>query len=315
MQIKYIDIHAHINFPDFDKDRAEVIERAYEKGVAMINIGTDLESSRAILDISESFKDIHPHIYSIVGIHPVEVQNMLKEFEPEENVSEEGELLSSDQKKLKILLKADKIIEEWLLELDKLSEHKSVVGIGECGIDVFRFANELATGKFLIPADQLTIDGVLALQKKLFIGQINIAVKRDIPIMIHARESYKEILEVIDENFIHKGIKLKGNVHFFAGTSAEARMFLDRGFTVSFTGVITFAKEYRETVADLPLANMMTETDCPFVAPIPYRGGRNEPSYVIEVVKKIAEIKGVDLDTVADILLQNAQKAFKIGPF
>ncbi len=319
-EIRYIDIHAHLNFPDYDKDRDEVVLRAKEKGVAIINIGTDIESSKQILEIADTYRSKEgiefPHIYSMPGIHPVEVQNLLKEFEPEESVTQEGELLSSDQKKLKILLKADKVIEEWLVELEKLADHSSVVGIGECGIDVFRFENDLARapadGGFKLPADQLSIDGVLALQTKLFIGQINIALKRDIPIMIHARESYINILSILDENFISQGIKLKGNVHFFAGTPAEARMFLDRGFTVSFTGVITFAKEYAPTIAALPPDSVMSETDCPFVAPVPYRGGRNEPVYVIEVVRKMAQIRGIEEPIMAEILLRNARKAFGI---
>ncbi len=305
-EIKYIDIHAHLNFPDYDIDREEVIKRAYENGVAIINIGTEVGSSKQVLELADKFREIHPHIYSIPGIHPTKVQDALKELPPEPQVTEEGELLSSDQKKLKIILKIDALIDKWLEELDQLADHKSVVGIGECGIDMFRFKTDEPELK------DISYDGVFALQRKLFIGQIEIARKRDIPIMIHARESYTEILSILDENFISKGLELRGNVHFFAGTPAEARMFLDRGFTLSFTGVITFAREYAKTIAELPLEKIMSETDCPFVSPMPYRGKRNEPSYVIEVVKKMAEIRGLQVSDIAPILLENACQAFKL---
>ena len=108
------------------------------------------------------------------------------------------------------------------------------------------------------------------------------------------------------------GAKLRGNAHFFAGTVEEAQAFLDRGFTVSFTGVITFAKQYEELVRYVPLEQMLSETDCPFVAPAPYRGRRNEPVFVQEVVQKIAEIKGLDIEFVQKTLLENAKRQFKI---
>lgn len=311
-EIKYIDIHAHLNFPDYKDDLEEVVKRARDKGVAIINIGTDIDSSKEIIDIADNFRDIHSHIYSIPGIHPHKILGILQDIEPIENVTEEGELLSSDQKKLKILLKADEVIEKWLSELEKLSHRASVVGIGECGIDLFKLDEYVNKNDFKLPKEQITPSIVLALQAKLFIGQIKIALKKDIPIMIHARESYKEILEILDENFIAQGIKLKGNVHFFAGNFEEAKAFLDRGFTVSFTGVITFADAYSEVIAKLPEDRVMSETDCPFVAPIPYRGSRNEPSYVIEVVKKIAAIRGVEENHMANILLENAKKAFSL---
>ncbi len=287
--MKYIDIHAHINFPDYDADRAEVIKRAAELGVAMINIGTSVESSRNILEIAEIYKGIHPHIYAIPGIHP-------------SRVTEYYETLNSDSATASenIFEKISIKIDEDLKMLDELAGKPKVVGIGECGIDIFRVAAELKAP-------------ILELQKKLFIGQIEIARKHNIPLMIHARESYSEILSIFDENFISKGLELRGNVHFFAGTQEEAKAFLDRGFTVSFTGVITFADSYAEVVRSVPTDRIMSETDCPFVTPVPYRGKRNEPAYVIEVVKKLAEIKEMEPETMANILISNAERVFSLN--
>ena len=191
------------------------------------------------------------------------------------------------------------------VEFEKLISHPKVVGIGECGIDIFRLPPELDNTE-----DRTKL---IALQEEVFRKQIRLAVKYDKPIMIHARESYTKILEILDDEFKIHGPKLRGNAHFFAGSTEEAQAFLDRGFTVSFTGVITFAKQYEELVASVPLDRMLSETDCPFVAPVPHRGQRNEPLYVKEVVKTIARIKGLDESEVRDVLFQNAVRQFNLS--
>ncbi|MEX2340705.1 MAG: TatD family hydrolase, partial [Candidatus Paceibacterota bacterium] len=106
--------------------------------------------------------------------------------------------------------------------------------------------------------------------------------------------------------------KVPGNVHFYAGTYEQAKKFFDIGFSVSFTGVITFAKDYEEVVKNAPLDMIHGETDCPYVAPVPYRGQRCEPWMVKEVYKKIAEIRGENEERVREQLLQNARRLYKI---
>lgn len=173
-------------------------------------------------------------------------------------------------------------------------------GIGECGLDYFRIIDENDAGK--------NLDQVKDFQKELFIKQIQASITYDIPLMLHVRDSYGETLEILKENF--KGVvkEYKGNVHFFAGTVEEARQFLELGFSISFTGVITFVEAYRELVAFVPLESMFAETDSPYVSPKPYRGQRNNPNQVIEIYKKIAEIKGIELQEVVDTIYKNAQK-------
>lgn len=289
VQIKYIDIHAHLNFPDYDQDREEVIRRAVAAGVAIINIGTTIDSSKAIIKIAEQYADIHPHLYAIPGIHPTEICDWF-----EEAMSSEVDLSTED------ILEAKRKIDTTLTELAQLMSHKKVVGVGECGIDVFRVPEQYRAT-------------ILDLQKRLFIGQIEIALEHNVPLMIHARESYAEILEILDGNFMGDKAKLRGNIHFFAGSPEEAELFLKRGFTVSFTGVITFAKVYEDVIAKLPGNRFMSETDCPFVAPVPFRGKRNEPVYVIEVVKKMAQIRGISEEDMAKELLATAKEAFALG--
>ncbi len=179
-------------------------------------------------------------------------------------------------------------------KFEELVKHPKVVAIGECGLDFFHLKKEEDFDR----------------QKKLFLEQINFALAYDKPIMIHSRDAYEELLEILEPLKIEHGNKLRGDVHFFAGRLEIAKRFWKIGFTTSFTGVITFARDYDEVIKNAPLGMIMSETDAPFVAPVPYRGKHNEPSYVVEVVKKIAEIRGEDLEIVQKAMVFNAQRLF-----
>lgn len=192
---------------------------------------------------------------------------------------------------------------------DELVASPRVVAIGECGLDYSRL--------------EQTQDAALekARQKKLFEIQIDFAIEHDLPLMLHVRDGDKSIADAHQDVFeilkIKKrttGPRLRGNVHFFSQTIDIAREYFALDFTISFTGVVTFSREYDEVVRMTPLDRIMSETDCPYVAPVPYRGKRNEPIYVEEVVKKIAEIRDEDFETVRAALIQNAIRVFNITP-
>ena len=130
--------------------------------------------------------------------------------------------------------------------------------------------------------------------------------------MLHIRDkgdgrAYYDALSILK-----KDARVRGNVHFFAGSIAVAKEFLELGYTLSFTGVITFAKEYEELVSYVPLDMMHAETDAPYVAPVPYRGTRNEPLFVKETANKIAEIKKEELGVVLEQLRANAKELFGV---
>jgi TatD DNase family protein len=183
-----------------------------------------------------------------------------------------------------------------------LAQDSKVVGIGECGLDFFKlFGQEVSDPEEIIKK-----------QRKIFSKQIELAIEVDKPLMIHCRDAYKEVLQILTSYKLEYGDRLRGNVHFFAGTIEEAQKFLDLGFNLSFTGVITFAKDYKELVEYVPIDRMLSETDCPYVAPEPYRGKRNEPLYVSEVVKKIAKIKKEDEEKIAKQLVDNAFDFFRL---
>jgi TatD DNase family protein len=175
--------------------------------------------------------------------------------------------------------------------LEELTKSPKVVAIGECGLDYFYSKDEENKKK----------------QKILFKSQIEFAIKHNKPLMLHIREAYDDAVEIL-KNYK----EARGNVHFFAGNIEIAKEFLDLGFTMSFTGVITFTRDYDEVIKYIPQNMLMSETDAPFVAPVPFRGKRNEPVYVIEVIKKLAEIRGEDFESLNSAILANAGRVFAI---
>lgn len=186
-----------------------------------------------------------------------------------------------------------------------LASHEQTVAIGECGIDYFE-----REGQSLPPAGE---------QKELFEAQIELAATAELPLMLHIRPSgkdtmdaYEDALEVLEHHHRMYGEKLRGNAHFFAGDTDIAQRFLDIGFTISFTGVITFVPAFNEVVRYVPDDMIMAETDSPFVAPEPYRGQRNEPTYVPYVVGHLAKLRYADQEQMAQVLVENARHFFHI---
>lgn len=189
-------------------------------------------------------------------------------------------------------------------EFNDLVKHPKVVAIGECGFDYFRVEGDL--------------EKIKKVQTDLFEGQIKLALENGKSIMLHSRPSkgkmdaYHDTLEVLKRYKKEFGDNIYGNAHFFAGDLGILKEFLDIGFTVSFTGVITFTTDYNSLVEYVPISSLHAETDAPFVAPVPYRGQRNSPEYVSEVVKKIAEIKNIEEGDLKKQLVLNAKKLFKL---
>ena len=177
-----------------------------------------------------------------------------------------------------------------------LASHPKVVSIGECGLDYFRVDKETKVK-----------------QEDAFIAQIELANELKKPLMLHIRDvqgsmgAYEDALSILKQH-----AKVLGNVHFFAGTYEIAKKFWEIGYTTSFTGVITFANQYDETIKNAPLEMLHAETDAPYVAPKPFRGQRNEPLHVREVYKRVAVLRGEDVDVVRIQLLKNATRIFGV---
>lgn len=175
-------------------------------------------------------------------------------------------------------------------EFEKLVKNPKVVAVGECGLDFYHAEKEKDFER----------------QKALFLKHLDFAVKHHKPMMIHARSAYRELLDILEPLKKEMGEKLRGNIHFFSGTWEEAQRFHAIGFTTSFTAVITLTPEFDEVIKKAPLNMILSETDAPFVSPANHKGERNEPAYVSEVVKRIAEIRGANFEAVRKALVQNA---------
>jgi TatD DNase family protein len=285
---KYIDIHSHTNFALFDEDRTDVINRALDNKTWLINIGTQFDTSERAVEISNLYKE---GVYATIGLHPTHTtssyvdQDELGVYSKE--LSQQGEIF--DRQKYK-----------------KLSEKGKVVAIGECGLDYFHLKKE----------DKEK-------QTEVFIEQIKLANELNLPLMLHLRNSEEDLESSAYQDalaILKKYSKVKGVIHFFAGTEKDARDFLDFGFYVSFAGVITYppkknnprAINYEKIIKEIPLDKILADTDSPYVAPVPYRGKRNEPFYVREIVRKIAEIKGLEENDLAEKIVDNARALFNI---
>ena len=278
MKPKYIDIHSHVNFKAFKEDGDAVIKRALDNDTWVINVGSQFSTSKRAVEIANKYEQ---GVYAIVGLHPIHLE---ESYHDEEETGGEG-----------FKTRVEEFNKDAYRELLK---DPKVVAIGECGLDYFHCSSE-------------TIEK----QKKTLKEQVSLAEETGKPLMLHIRNNpkesslnaYKDVLEILKEF-----PKTKGDVHFFAGSLEDAKAFLDFGFTLSFTGVITFTHDYDEIIRNTPLDMIMSETDSPYVAPVPYRGKRNEPIYVKEIVKKIAEIKNLSETEVAEAIIVNAKRVFGI---
>ena len=185
-----------------------------------------------------------------------------------------------------------------------LAEDPSVVAIGECGLDYFR------------PQDP---EAEKRRQKPLFASQVELALSVDKPLIIHSRpgkgtqDAYRDLITMLRSYKQEFGEKLRGDIHFFVGGIDEARDLIELGFTLSFTAVITFAREYDEVIRFLPLSSILTETDAPYVAPAARRGQRNDPFAVRDVVAALAQIRGEDPEQVRIETVANARRIFGVA--
>jgi TatD DNase family protein len=257
----FIDTHAHVDFPDFEQDRTDVIARARAAGIdRIINIGTTLESSRSAVRLAEQ----HPNVFAAVGWHPSYVTSA-----------------------------PDHLPDEFI----KLAEHPKVVAIGECGLDYSRLPGA--------PEEDLRYK---QRQRVLFEQQLELATKLRLNVVVHQRESFADTLEVLRP--FAGGLRTV--FHCFTGSPEEAQKVRDLGSMISFTGIATFknAALVRETLGATPLGHFMIETDCPFLAPVPYRGKRCEPAYVADLAAFIAREKECSLEELSRATNSAAESFF-----
>ena len=288
--MKFFDVHTHVQFAAFQDDYKDVIARALDLGVWMVNVGTQINTSKRAIEIAKEYGE---GIYASVGLHPIHTEASFHDTE---------ELGDGESAKAFTSRGEDFNYEEY----KKLALDLKVVAIGECGLDYYRITNH-ETG--------------IMKQKKIFEEQIKLSAELKKPLMIHCREAFADLIEILQASRFT--FHAPGIVHFFSGTTEDAAKLLDMGFSFSFGGVVTYpsrlaeqrrgemgAKNYEELVKYVPMDRILLETDAPYVAPVPYRGKRNEPAYVIEVAKRVSEIKSINIEEAAASTTANAERIF-----
>ena len=282
-----IETHAHLDYPDFAGDFDEILRRATEAGVTrIITIGTSIESSRRAVDLAEKY----PNIYAVIGVHPTYVE-------------ESGE--------------------DVITPLRELARNPRVVAIGETGLDYHSLPSaELSKDRqtqVFARALQTSTEGQIeadihdgadkSKQASLFEQQLDLAVELGLNVVIHQRNAWDDTLAIIRP---YSG-KLRGVFHCFGGSLEQANEVVGLGHLVSFTGIVTFKNggAVRDVATQIPLWKFMVETDCPYLAPVPFRGRRCEPAYTRIVAETIAAARGVSLAEVANMTTQTAEEFFR----
>lgn len=276
--MKIVDTHTHLDGEEFDEDRSEVIMRAKEAGVGMVFLpAIDVKTSEAVLKLSHEYPG---YAYPMVGLHPEEVKADWKEQ----------------------LIKIEAILDEHLTAVDGLNgiKYKSdYIAIGEIGLD-FYWSREFEKE-----------------QLEAFEKQVEWSCETGLPLMIHCRKAQNEMLHILRK----WKDKLPGGVfHCFTGNQQEAKELLEYdNFVLGIGGVSTFKSSHlREDLpAAVPLERIVLETDSPYMAPVPYRGKRNESAFVVQVMKTLATAYGVSEEEVAKVTNQNVERVFgvKTGQF
>ena len=270
------DTHAHLNFEAFLDDWKETAKRALDAGIKIINVGSNLETSKKAVAIAEEFPD---GVYAAVGLHPVHV---------------------SDE---------DIDIEEY----KKLAVHPKVVALGEIGLDYFRMPSSIrpeGSGSGVSGRQIKSPTEIKNLQKGVLLEFLKLSVEKKLPVIVHCREAHADLIQLLENFDKPAGPDARGVMHCFSGSFEEARRYLNLGFLISFTGVITFAHYEGEALAKIPLNKIMVETDCPYLTPEPHRGKRNEPLYVEFVAKEVARVKNESYEEVARVTTENAKRLF-----
>ncbi|HVM90709.1 MAG TPA: TatD family hydrolase [Verrucomicrobiae bacterium] len=271
-----VDTHCHLHFRSYDADRALVLNTMEEKRIWGITIGTGLANSAEAIRLAERTDGI----WATVGLHPSHTTSGHVD-------EDEGEVPEHN------------VTVEQLVSLARSS--KKVVAIGECGLDFYR-----------LPDDR---EAAIKIQEEVFKTHIEAAKQCELPLVIHCREALGRLAQMLAEAKYAKGV-----VHSFTGTWEEAEPLLDLGMHIAVNGIATFplrkgqdpATAINRTIEQIPLERLLLETDAPWLAPAPYRGKRNEPSYVEEVCHHVAKVRRVSVKEIAEQTTENAVRLFRL---
>ncbi|MCG2687780.1 TatD family hydrolase [Candidatus Parcubacteria bacterium] len=273
-----IDTHCHVNFAAYKDDMDAVIRRSLDEGIGMIAVGTQSDTSRRAIEVAEKYDGV----WASIGLHPSHLHK--QEFH------DEGELDS-------VKTRTEVFDPEFYRQL---VSHPKVVAIGEFGLDYYHMPTN-------IDVTQVHQDQINAVNL-----QIDFATEFNKPIIVHSRDAHDDQFKILRLAVEAGKLPRRGVVHCFTGTLEDAKRYIDLGFMISFTGILTFSKELQAIARELPIESIMVETDAPYLSPPPHRGKRNEPSYVKFITQTLADAKGLEYDQVAQQTTENAIKFFRL---
>jgi TatD DNase family protein len=261
MTLALFDSHAHVDGPEFDADRDEVLARARAAGVQrMVVIGAvgDPTSAERAVALAERDADI----WATVATHPHDVEKMT---------------------------------DDWWATHERLATHPRVVAIGETGLDYYYDHSPRQA------------------QQDAFRRFVDLARRVGKPVVCHIRDAHDDARAILAET---RAAELGGIIHCFTGTPDDAAAYVAMGFHVSFSGIVTYktAQPLRDAVKRVPLDRILIETDCPYLSPVPMRGRRNEPAYVVHTARVVAAAAGVAEDELARATVANTCAVFRIPP-
>lgn len=283
-----IDTHCHLNFAAFKDDADEVIHRALDNNTWMILVGSEYKTSNRALSYANKYQR---GVYTAVGLHPIHLEDMRVENDDENG---EGEY--------NFVARAEEFNYD---NYEKLAKFEKVVAIGEIGLDYYH----------LSPSGDLP--AMKRKQQEVFIHQLLLARNLDLPVIIHCRQAHDDLLAILEDfkknySSLVPSDKPWGVVHCFSGDEDLAWKYFKLGLLISFTGLITFSKQWDDLIRKIPLDRLMVETDAPYMTPEPFRGQRNEPLLVQHVAQRIADIRQITLEKVAQITTKTARSLFMI---
>lgn len=283
----FVDSHCHVHFRAYKDEQDALIKKTLESGVFMVTVGTDRVTSQEAILCAEKYEGV----FATVGLHPEHVidQTFFDENESAEHFPAE-------------------VFDPAYYR--GLAQSKKCVAIGECGLDYYRMPEGIDKNE------------AITKQKQTVRAHFDLAHELDLPVVVHCRDAYADQLAINQEYLDAEKLSRRGVIHCFAGTVEQARAFVAQGFYLGFTGVITFPPrktdalidgltDIQQVIREIPIEHILIETDSPYLTPIPFRGKRNEPSYVKYVAEKIAEIRRVTVEEIEHATTENAKRLFR----
>lgn len=289
----FIDTHGHVNFNAFREDSKEILKKTLSESIWVIMPGTQLSTSQEAVKMAEEYAE---GVYAAVGIHPIHLgKRKVDVLEVESEEAEEESWRTFETREEEFDVEAYR----------KLAQSKKTVAIGEVGLDYY-----------YQPKGKARRQEMKDKQREVLTQQVELALELNLPVIFHCRVAHEDLIAFItDVQKQHKGT-LRGVIHSYTGTADEADKFMELGMYIGFNGLIfkdvPALPNPSEVISHIPLERIVLETDAPYLTPPQSSTERNEPLNVQYVAERVAEIKGLKIEEIAEATTKNAKDLFSL---